>query len=169
MQQFTETVTRLSWIHPHEERREYLLRSNGDELGRLLWDKEQGSLATAQTAGASWTFKRIGFFQPHISARGAGSEGEFARFELGAGGGGVVHLADGHIFRWNSNLWRSEWAWVNAAGVHGIRFRRDFSMDKREGTVEIVPDALPQRDVPLLVLLGWYIIILLAEDAAMAR
>jgi hypothetical protein len=166
---YADAGTQLSWFHPDESRREYFLRSDGKDVAAIRWEKDHGSLANAESAAGKWTFKRIGFFQPHITARVPGSAEDFARFELGAGGGGVIHLSNGHIFRWSSNLWRSEWAWVNAAGTHGIRFRREFSIDKREGTVEIVPKALPERETPLLVLLGWYIIILLAEDAAMSR
>lgn len=162
-------ATHLTWVHPNTAQREYALRAGDDTLATLTWEKGHGSLATARTANAECTFKRIGFFQPHITARLKNTNSDVARFELGAGGGGVIHLANGHIFRWASNLWRSEWAWVNAAGVHGIRFRRDFAMDKIEGTVELIPKALPDREVPLLVCLGWYIVILLAEDAALQR
>lgn len=169
MNVFDPTATDLSWMHPDPSVREYVLRSGDGDVARMTWEKGHGSLANAELAGGKWTLKRIGFFQPHITVRAAGSPTEIARFELGAGGGGVVHLANGHLFRWKSNLWRSEWAWVNAAGEQGIRFRRDFSIDKREGIVEITPHALPDREVALLVVLGWYIIILLAEDAAMAR
>jgi hypothetical protein len=165
---FADAEAQLSWFHPVEEKREYVLRSTGGDVAVLRWEKESGTLARGESSSGQWTFKRVGFFQPQITARAHNSTEDFAKFEPGSAGGGVVHLSNGHIFRWSSNVWRGEWSWVNAAGERGIRFRRDFAMDRREGTVEITPKALPDREVPLLVLLGWYLIILFAEDAALA-
>ncbi|MEO8216214.1 MAG: hypothetical protein ABI718_03940 [Acidobacteriota bacterium] len=167
MQSFDEAGTRLSWIHPDPTLRQFTLRSSaGDDMATLQWQKSEGSLATAETSNSNWTLKRTGFQRPHITARVAGQSVDAATFELGMGGAGTVRLQSGYVFRWSSNLWRSEWSWQNASGADAIVMRREFAMTRREGVVEIVPDAIPPREVPLLVVLGWYIVILLAEDPA---
>ena len=167
MKSFDDAGTALSWIHPDPARREFVLRSAaGEDVASLQWQKSEGSLAIGTTEQGQWTLKRAGFQRPHITARAAGESADAATFELGMGGAGRVRLRSGYDFRWSSNLWRSEWSWQNASGADAIVIRREFAMDKREGIVEIVSGAIPPREVPLLVVLGWYIVILLAEDPA---
>ena len=79
----------------------------------------------------------------------------------------MVHLGSGHLFRWSSNLWRAEWAWLNAAGKAGVKIHREFSTDERAGTVTVEPGILPDRELPLLIILGWYVVILQTDDAAL--
>lgn len=166
MKPFSEAGSQLTWIRQSSDGRVYELRSGEDQVAVLRWEKPAGSLAQAETTEGKWTFKRIGFLQPRLSVRSAGSEQDLAWFEPGVGGGGAVHLASGHIFRWSSNFWRAEWAWLNAAGKHGVKLHREFSAGEREGKVEIERGVLPERELPILVILGWYVIILQTEDSA---
>lgn len=167
MKPFAEAGNRLLWVRPSPDGKLYKLQSGDEDVAVLRWEKSTGSLAQAETSTGKWTLKRIGYLQPRLSVRRAGSEQDLAWFEPGVGGGGAVHLASGHIFRWSSNFWRAEWAWVNAAGKHGVKFHRQFSEKEREGTVQIEPGVLPERELPILIVLGWYLIILQTEDAAM--
>jgi len=157
-----EPGTSLSWVQPIPTQRHFELMHGNSKLLSLSWTRDGGTLAEVRSDDENWTFKRGGFLQPRITARKG--EIEVASFEPGASGNGVVHLASGHLFRWSSNLWRGEWTWVNAAGKTGIKTRREFSIDTRQGTVEVMPDGIPRLEVPLLIVLGWYIIILLSEE-----
>lgn len=167
MKPLAEAGYHLIWVRPSQDDRSYALRSGEDEVAVLRWEKSSGSLAHARSSAGSWTLKRIGFLQPRISVREAGASEDLAWFEPGMGGGGAVHLASGHIFRWSSNVWRAEWAWVNAAGKHGVKIHREFSVGERAGTVVIEPGVLPDRELPILIVLGWYLIILQTDDAAL--
>jgi hypothetical protein len=67
----------------------------------------------------------------------------------------------------SANFWQSEWVWQENdqplmlfKGRHGIA--------KAKGAVEIQPGAAGRPDTPLLVLLGWYLILLHADDTAAA-
>lgn len=160
-----EAVSPLTWVQPDSQQREYHLVTADQKIASVSWAKEGGTLADAMSEDGRWSFKRGGFLHPRITARKDGSDA--AVFEPGMSGNGVVHLTSGHIFRWSSNLWRGEWSWVNAAGKGGIKIRREFSMDTRQGRVEIIQDAIPRLEIPLLVLFGWYIVILLSEDGAL--
>jgi len=167
LKSFPATGEELIWIRPSQNERMYSLRSGSEEIGTLRWDSSSGSLARAATSAGEWTLKRVGYLQPRVSVRASGVSEDLAWFEPGVGGGGAVHLASGHLFRWSSNVWRAEWAWVNAAGKHGVKIHREFSARDRAGKVTVAAGVLPDRELPLLIILGWYLIILQTDDAAL--
>src|ERR1700730_10112241 len=153
----------LLWIQPAALRREHELRAGDEVVATLRF--QRGSLADAEADGHHWTFKRQGFWQPRITIRVAGSDADIAVFRPHWAGGGTLELIDGPTVRLSSaNFWQSEWVWQEKdqplmlfKGRHGIV--------KAKGAVEIQPGAAGRPDTPLLVLLGWYLILLHAEDA----
>ena len=53
----------LKWVQPRARSPFFELRSDDDVVATLSWEKTFGTLATAQTAEKTWTFKRVGFFR----------------------------------------------------------------------------------------------------------
>jgi hypothetical protein len=49
-----------------------------------------------------------------------------------------------------------------------IRFKGRHGMFKARGAVEVLPEGAARPDLPMLILLGWYLILLHAEDSAAA-
>jgi hypothetical protein len=47
-----------------------------------------------------------------------------------------------------------------------VHFKSSQGLLKMEGQVEIVAEAAASPDVPMLVVLGWYLLVLFARDAA---
>jgi hypothetical protein len=156
----------LLWIQPAARRREHELRAGDDVVATLRF--QRGSLADAEAEGHHWTFKRQGFWQPRVTVRVPGSDADVAVFRPHWAGGGTLDFADGGSVRLSSaNFWQSEWVWQEKdqplmlfKGRHGIV--------KAKGAVEILPGAAGRPDPPLLVLLGWYLILLHADDSAAA-
>jgi len=163
----SETVgDELLWIQPAARKREHELRAGDDVIAALRF--QRGSLADAEAEGQHWTFKRQGFWQPRVTVRLPGSDADVAVFRPHWAGGGTLEFADGRSARLSSaNFWHSEWVWQEKdqplmlfKGRHGIV--------KAKGAVEIQPAAAGRPDTPLLVLLGWYLILLHADDTAAA-
>jgi hypothetical protein len=160
------TGEELLWIQPAARRREHELRAGDDVLATLRF--QRGSLADAEAEGHHWTFKRQGFWQPRVTVRIPGSDADVAVFRPRWAGGGMLDFADGASVRLSSaNFWQSEWVWQEKdqplmlfKGRHGIV--------KAKGAVEIQSGAASRPDTPLLVLLGWYLILLHADDTAAA-
>jgi hypothetical protein len=156
----------LLWIQPAARRREHELRAGDDLVATLRF--QRGSLADAEAEGDHWTFKRQGFWQPRVTVRVPGSDADVAVFRPRWAGGGTLDFADGGSVRLSSaNFWQSEWVWQENdqplmlfKGRHGIV--------KAKGAVEIQPAAAGRPDTSLLVLLGWYLILLHADDTAAA-
>ena len=129
---------------------------------------QRGSLADAEAEGHHWTFKRQGFWQPRVTVRVPGSEVDVAVFRPHWAGGGTVEFADGRTVNLRSaNFWQSEWVWQEKDQPL-ILFKGRHGLVKARGAVEIQPGAAGGPDVPLLVLLGWCLILLHADDAAAA-
>lgn len=169
MKKISEAGEKLTWVHEQADVKEFVLKSGTDEFARLRWEKDGGSLATGETADGAWSFKRIGFFHPYVNIRDRATGNDIGRTQIGIGGAGSVQFADGEHYNWLSNLWRSEWDWATPSGRTLVEFRRDFSIDERAGEVKIPADHLSTIHLPLLSVLGWYLIVLLSEDAALTH
>ena len=156
----------LLWVQPAARRREHELRAGDDVIATLRF--QRGTLADAQADGQHWTFKRQGFWHPRVSVRVAGSETDIAMFHPQWTGGGTVELAGGNPVKLASaNFWQSEWVWLDK-DQPVVRFKGRHGLVKAKGAVDIPPEAARRPDLPLLVLLGWYLILLHADDAAVA-
>lgn len=80
------------------------------------------------------------------------------------GGSGTLTAPDGSRLDWKSaNVWRSQWTRQDPAGVPLIHYRGREGL-KLEGHVTIEPAASARPDLSLLVGLGWYLLVLLAQD-----
>lgn len=156
----------LLWIQPAARRREHELRAGDDVVTTLRF--QRGSLADAEAEGHHWTFKRQGFWQPRVTVRVPGSDTDIAVFRPHWAGGGTLDFADGGSVRLSSaNFWQSEWVWQEKEHPL-ILFKGRHGIVKAKGAVEIQPGAAGRPDTPLLVLLGWYLILLHADDSAAA-
>ncbi len=80
----------------------------------------------------------------------------------------MLELAEGRTVRLRSaNFWQSEWVWEEKDQPM-VRFKGRHGIVKAKGAVEIQPGAASLPDAPLLILLGWYLILLHADDTAAA-
>jgi hypothetical protein len=159
-----EVSRNLQWIHPDLTKRHFELRDETDVAATLTWEKPTGSIAIARSEAGAWSFKRLGFLNPRVSAIDLESRAQVARFDAAISGAGVAQTKDGYTFRWYSNLWRAEWGWIDSGGNDLLKFRRSFDVEeKKEGRLEILDAAHDHRHLALLALMGWYLIILIAE------
>jgi hypothetical protein len=163
----------LRWTQPSALAREYELRAGDETLATLRWQKAFGSLALAESADGEWTFKRSGFLSPRVTVRAPGSETELAVFRPGWRGEGALRLSDGRGYQWaNTSFWRSEWAFADEAGEPLVRFKTEFepttgfAFFKQAAEVTFEHRGHSLADLSLLTLLGWYLMVLMAEDAA---
>jgi hypothetical protein len=154
----------LLWIQPSARKREHELRAGDDVIATLRF--QRGTLADAEADGHHWTFKRQGFWQPRVTVRVAGSDADLATFHPRWTGGGALEFADGHTLKLTSaNFWQSEWVWLDKDQPR-VRFKGRHGIVKAKGAVEFQGDAATRADLPLIILLGWYLILLHADDAA---
>jgi len=80
-------------------------------------------------------------------------------------GGGTLDLPLGRQLRFRSaSFWRPQWEWIDALDQPLVHFK-GVGAFKWESRVEIENSASKSPDVLLLVVLGWYLMVLAALDA----
>ena len=155
----------LLWVQPARLKQQFELQAGAEVVGGLKW--QRASLATGETASQSWTFKREGFWHPRVTVRIAGSDDNIATFQPGWAGGGTLDLASAGQLRFAAtSFWRSKWDWIDAQGQPLVHFKSHSELLKVEGEVEIEPGGIELPDLPLLVVLGWYLLVMFAHDSA---
>ena len=130
----------LLWIQPAARKREHELRAGDDLVATLRF--QRGTLA--------------------------GSEADIVAFHPRWTGVGSLEVADGNALKLASaNFWQSEWVWLDKDHPV-VRFKGRHGIGKAKGAVEVQAGAGERPDLSLLILLGWYLILLHADDAAAA-
>lgn len=160
------TDSSLVWVQPKGMHRQYELKSGEEVIGHLLFQKLCGSLASAEVASEAWTFKREGFLNPRVTVRAPNAEVNLAVFRPRWTGGGIVEFADGHQIHWRqTNFWGSAWSFVQNDDEVLISFKQG-GVWKISAQVEIAPGKAASPEAWLLSALGWYLMLLAAQDTA---
>jgi len=156
----------LSWQQPRAFKAEYELRA-GDELLAKLWSPSSFSATMGAEIGASqFSLMAEGFFRKRIAVREVGAVGVAAYFQKG-GFEGELALADGRGYRWKMmRFWSSRWAFVDDSDRPLVSFQARSQLFRAGCDVEIDPGALTLAELPILVILGWYLLLQLREDSA---
>jgi hypothetical protein len=174
-------ATPLQWLHPKGMSRNYELYSGDLLVARLDFQSAFGSLALAVTAEGVWTFKRMGFFKTRITVRPAGDpsnpapteQPDLAVYHPNWRGEGWIELAAGRKFYWKAaNFWSSRFVITAEDGSPLILFKEgvahprlaDWFKTQAGVSVEYPARGLPES--PMLILLGWYLIVLQEEDSS---
>jgi hypothetical protein len=172
MQPIPETgLHELVWTQPRARTPTYELYAGEAHVATLL--RRRGSLAEARAAGCEWTFERGGFWHPRITVHVAGSGAEVATFTTRWNGTGTLECAEGRRFHWGAaDVWHTQWAWQDEGGstlMHiGGQRKSERGGRASKGLVELTPEAGALTEFPLLVLLGWYLVVLHTRGAAVA-
>jgi hypothetical protein len=157
----------LLWMPAKAVKKSYELRAGEEILGTLTW--QRGSLAAADFADDHWTFKREGFWHPRVTIRVAGSETDQAIFRPGWSGAGTLELSPTRHIKWGAaSMWHSQWNWQETDSRPLVHFKSHQGWTKQTGTVEVAPAAVSLSELSLLVSLGWYLLVLLAQDTTAA-
>jgi hypothetical protein len=159
----TEVAERLLAWEPVGSRA-FELRSGRETLATLRWQTACGSLAAGEAAEGRWTFKRVGFFRTRITVRAAGSDLDMAEMSA-AERRRMLVFADGRSCRWGRVARGSrESAFFDATDRPLVRFSGRRAHPGPRISVAIEPAGAQSRDLPLLVLLGAYRLVLEYED-----
>ena len=153
----------IVWTKPDPEKNEYVLRDGDEIVAKLAW---QEASAQGEWSDGKVVMKKVGFLNPHVIVRDAKNGENLGRFEPTMGGGGIVQLADGRSYKWVSHAWQADWHWVSTAGVTLLTFKfSGFAVDgSPEGSIEIAETTPRGGNLPASLLLGCYLIHLVAES-----
>ena len=166
MRTITEVATQeLMWVQPARLQRAFELHASDDVVAVLRF--ERSSLASSETAWQKWTFQQEGSWRRQVTIRTPDSDDALV-FNGARTGGGALELSQGRLLRFGAtNFWQSRWDWSdNESQAPLLHFKRRAGFMKTEGQVDIETAAVTYPELPLLVVLGWYLLILFARNAA---
>ncbi len=164
MKRLTDLVGReMKWTQPSMMKRAFELRDGEDVVAKLTFLRS--SLASAETADGTWTFKRVGFWVTRATVRDA-SEQEIASFRNNTwSSGGTLVFPDGREFRANTNLWNSKYEFRDAHDEPLVKYRKVTGLAHFSSWMEITAAGAALAELPWLATLGWYLAVKMRDDA----
>jgi len=150
----------LAWRRPGPFRREMQLEAGSEVLATLRWEKLFSFEATAESADGRWTIgrHRTGSLLGQLVVRDAATGAQVAVFERTWRGTGSVQFADGSRYRWERDgFWRPSHFWTTDGERGLLKYQFVFGFMPRIA-MEVDPAAREVSELPVLVLLGAYIL-----------
>ena len=158
----------LRWFQPSTFQRQFELQANEEVVATLRFRSLCGTLATGEGVDGCWTFKRVGFWQTSVTIRECNSDLDIATFKNNTwSGGGTLELPGGKEYRATTNFWNTRFEFQDQSGATVIEFKTGGLLHL-SATVEINPAAAALPEMPWLVMLGWYLILMMYMDASVA-
>jgi hypothetical protein len=156
----------LKWSQVGARRHE--LRSEDEIVATLAFRSVFGTLATAEGADGCFTFKRIGFWRSRANIRECDSDADVAHFTNNTwASGGTLEFPDGARYKGTTSFWKTRLEWKSEGEESLVSFHYGGVFMKK-ANVEIAPAARDDPHLHSLVTFGWYLAIMLSNDAAAA-
>ncbi len=125
--------------------------------------------AHGETGAGSWLFRPRGFFRERVLVLLEGSDSPLAVFRR-HWRRGVLRFEGGKEFVWRRpSFWSLSWAFEDPGGARAVRFSTRLSFPRASTRVELDPSVGRGSDAPLLVCLGWYLLLLARRRRAGTR
>jgi hypothetical protein len=156
----------LAWVQPTSLRQTFELRAEDDDVvARLQFDGR--SLATAETAWQKWTFRREGLLTQRVTILARDSS-DAVVVKVAWAGGAALDLSQGRQVQFGAaNFWRTRWRWSDVATEASlVQFKTHAGFMKLGGEMEIETAAITYPELPLLVVLGWYLLVVYLRGVA---
>ena len=161
--------TALRWLRTEENPTAFALASGDARVAEIRWARSGGSLAVADTAEGSWSLKRGGFLNPHVTVRVSGEPSDLARITAHLSSH-RIEVRGGRSFRFHrAGMLVPAWTIALEDGrellhIEPVREGRKLVA----GAVIATPLGADLREFLLLAVAGWYFIVLAwFEDEAL--
>jgi hypothetical protein len=161
--------TAFRWLRTREDPLEFDLLAEDRPLATLVWKSGGRSVTTARTADGSWTLKRGGFLNPQVTIRPVGKEQNAARISVHLN----YHRIDvtgGPSYRFHrAGVLLPAWQVSTDAGEEVLHIEPVREGRKLVGGAVVTnADAVKRPELPILVVISWYFIVLAwFEDEAL--
>ena len=146
--------------------RELILEAGSERLATLRWEKWFSFEAVAESADGRWIIGRqrsTSLFGDHV-VRDTTSGDEVAAFKRSWRGTGVARFASGAEYGWRrEGFWRPRYFWAAKDGRPLLSFRTVLGFG-RSYTMDVDPPARSLVELPVLVLLGGYVMAMISAQ-----
>jgi hypothetical protein len=156
---------RMKWVQPSGWTMKFRLEATGQPVASLEFRSMLGSFATGESEDGAWTFKRTGFIRTGVTIRKRDEDADVARFANSTwSGGGTLHLSDGRTLRASTNLWQSQIVFELDSGERLLAFRSGGILHL-SAEIEIEPAGSKLPELPWMVMLGCYLLVMLRSES----
>jgi len=159
----------LEWVQPSSFKMEYELQFNNNVAATLRFDTSLKNIARGQSGDGSWSFDRPSFWSSEVVITDNLTGAELGRYKKNFWGNkGSLELPYGRKIISKSNFWQTQFHLETEEGLPilhyqmGGFFRANARLTLESGALNSIPE------LPWLVILGWYLIILLRRDSSAA-
>ena len=162
-----EAYGEFVWRRPALFHRELVLEAGSEALASLRWDRWYNFDAVAESADGRWHVQRLRsiWAMTGVVVREAATGAEVATFQRRWRGAGEVRFATGARYGWRfEGFWRRIYSWTDASGTPLITIRSVFGFAGYRYEMSVDPAARSLAELPVLVLLGGYVMALLAAS-----
>ena len=158
----TAVDLQLHWVQPTMLMRHFKLYSENGLIGELLFKKASTAYGTWTGGGSGtegWMIKGGGLLKRGVTLRESGAKDDLAVFRSNLQGEGWLEFFKGSRFYWKSrNFWRTEWGFSNVQEeLLFVMKSQPWYRLKIESAVEIGAQWQDLDELPLLMMLGWYL------------
>jgi hypothetical protein len=151
----------LRWVKPKWLKRQYELRAGEEVIATLV--RSGGSNAIGEWSEGRYVFSQKGWFNQRVLVGDDTSAGVLAPLATFTRRGGILTLTDGRTLFWvKPSFWRSKRVWSDGAASL-VEF--DPASGYASPRVTITPEGAHLAELPLLLLLGEYLIVRAREEA----
>jgi hypothetical protein len=155
------------WERDPDVRRGWRLTAGGVPAARLRWPRLFSTMAEGTTAEGAWTFRRQGLLGRQLSVLENGSGRELGTFQRRWNGQGTLDLGGRRVAWAREGFWGRQWNFCGPDGARLVEFQSRGVL-RRRAEVKVSHAARRSGELPVLVLLGWYLITLQHHEAAAA-
>jgi hypothetical protein len=156
----------LTWTKPRFFKSDYELRFGDELIATLSFKRIFSSAAIAENGEGCWTFERVGFLRKKTVIRTSGSSTILGIFKKNKWKeGGCLELSDGHKFKAIANLWKNTIEFQTDTGESLIHTKSN-GIFRPSATLQMYRKSLQIPQLPWMVMLGLYLIIMMKRDAA---
>jgi hypothetical protein len=133
----------------------------------MYWTKWFSDLAVGEIADGIWELDRPGFFRDRVVVCERQTGIEIAAFEKGWLGEGTLFLTGSRSMQWyRTKAFCNHWALSYEDDEMILEIREGMRWFKHEADVVLYPGAEREPDLPLLILIGWYLVFMSIQDSA---
>lgn len=154
----------MVWTRPGLFKRELRLEAGSELLAMLRWAKMFSFEAQAESGDGRWIIGRRGSLRGPTVVRDAATGADVAVFQRNWKGKGVVRFTAGPEFQWTyEGFWRPTYHWSPDGEKRLVSFTSTLGF-KDLLAMEVAPEARELEELPVLALLGAYVMRMLAAE-----
>lgn len=154
-----------TWKRPRLLRRSYELRAGESLLATLEMRALLRADMQGRTASHLWRLRHEGLFRGRVRVVREGARDDEAIFRPRWFGAGDITTRSGAVLRWRrGDFWGRRWVMVDTGGLPWLTFTRTPALLSLDTQVEPGEHARRDPELEPLVLLGFYLLVLMARQ-----